>query len=205
MYNSSSLYGNYRTRTFAEIFNEYDKEYFGGSDEYFDSLWQKSKFVTILIKEGNAIPVYPDGKGVFWLLYARYGNSHIASSDENRFLAQLHSIMYEYGPTWERKRKLQQELLRLSLQNAREGNRLISNRAENPSSQPSTVDTDELNFVNSQNVNKNMRSPLEAATLLSAVLDDSITKEFVDKFKPLFLTIVEPEVPLWYETYPEEE
>lgn len=201
----NSLYGNYRTRTFAEIFDDYDSTAYASSEAYFEGLWSSSIFsqelrVTTAANATTQSAYAMNPKLVFALLYANYGNSSIASSDENRFLYQLHSIMFQYGPTWARKLNLQKEIRELSLEDAREGNRTITNLAENPSVAPSTLNTEELNYVNSQNVTKSKRSIADGAALITALLQEDVTQEFISQFRKLFLTVVAPEFPLWYVT-----
>lgn len=141
---------------------------------------------------------------VYYLLYANYGNSVIASSDENRFKYQLFSIMFQYGPTWAKELEIQKEIRALDIESLREGSRNIVNQAANPSTIPSTTDTEELNFVNQQNVSKNKRSIADGYALLLSLLKDDVTESFLNKFKKLFKTIVEPERPLWYITDPQD-
>lgn len=194
MYNSSSLYGNYRTRTFAEIYTVDDEV----SEQIFLNEWNYTPF-------NKPLTSNIDLSLVFYLLYARYGNSHIASSDENRFKYQLYSTIFQYGPAWHKQLQLQAEVQNLTIEQAREGSRTINNIADNPSVAPSTLDTEELQYVNNQTVTKNTRSTADAIALINALLQQDVTEEFISKFKKLFLTIVEPECPLWYTTYPEEE
>ena len=79
---TNSLYGNYRTRKFTDIYDNVD-----------DFLQDYSD---------NGLPMLVDNKDMttlFYLLYARYGNSSIASSDENQFKYKLFSLVFQYGPT----------------------------------------------------------------------------------------------------------
>lgn len=138
---------------------------------------------------------------IYYLLASRYGNSTIASSDENRFKWQLCATIFQYGPTWAQELEIQKTIRNTELETFREGNRQITNQAENPSTVPSTVDTEELNYVNNQNVSKTKRSLADAAALKLSLLKDDVTEEFLAKFKTLFLKIVQPERPLWYVTY----
>ena len=46
----------------------------------------------------------------FFLLFAKYGNNPIAGDDVGQFKMQIFSIMFSYGPTWERKQKIQEDL-----------------------------------------------------------------------------------------------
>lgn len=53
---------------------------------------------------------------LFYLLYARYGNNPIANYDEEQFKYKIFSIIFQYGPTWEKKLSLQYTLRGLELQ-----------------------------------------------------------------------------------------
>ena len=52
---------------------------------------------------------------LFYLLYARYGNNPIANLDETQFKYKLFSVVFQYGPTWEKKLSLQATLRDLTL------------------------------------------------------------------------------------------
>lgn len=182
-YNGSSLYGNYRTRTFSQVFEEYSK---------FNEEWNRTIFST----EIETLPI----ELIFYLLYSRYGNSSIASSDENQFKYRLFSIMFQYGPTWKRELEIQKKVRALTEDELREGTRNTVNNAANPSTAPSTVDTEELPYVNQQNVSKVKRSKVDGYALVLSLLKDDVTEEFIRRFQKLFLNIVEPERPLWYAT-----
>lgn len=182
-YNGSSLYGNYRTRTFSQVFEEYSN---------FNEEWNRTVFST----EIETLPI----ELIFYLLYSRYGNSSIASSDENQFKYKLFSIMFQYGPTWKRELEIQKKVRALTEDELREGTRSTVNNAANPSTAPSTVDTEELPYVNQQNVSKVKRSKVDGYALVLSLLKDDVTEEFIRRFQKLFLNIVEPERPLWYVT-----
>lgn len=138
---------------------------------------------------------------VYYLLAARYANSNIASSDEERFKWNLFSTMFQYGPTWVKKLELQKEIRNTDIAEFQKGTRTITNQAANPATAPSTRDTEELSYVNNQNVNKTTRSIADAYALVLALLEEDVTEEFIKRFQKLFLTIVQPERPLWYVTY----
>lgn len=186
--NGSSLYGNYRTRTFSEIFED---------AATFTNEWKTTEFS----KNIETIPT----DLIFYLLYSRYGNSCIAASDENRFKYQLYSIIFQYGPTWNKELSVQKEIRALTIDQFQEGTRNTVNNAMNPSTAPSTVDTEELPYVSQQNVSKVKRSKADGYALMLSLLKTDVTEDFMRRFQKLFLTIVEPELPLWYETYPQED
>lgn len=183
-----SLYGNYRTRTFADIFPSADD---------FTAEWNSTIFATNLETINTDL--------IFTLLYSRYGNNHIAASDENRFKYNVFSIIFQYGPTWQKELEEQKKIRALSVDDLREGSRNIVNSALNPSGPPSTQNTEELPYVNNQNVSKTKRSIADGYAVLFSLLKEDVSEAFLERFKKLFLTIIEPEKALWYVTYPEEE
>ena len=181
--NGSSLYGNFRTRTFADIyttFEDFNKDY-----------------------TSNGIPSSLSAvnlKTLYYLLYARYGNSNIASSDENQFKYKVFSTIFMYGPAWQKRLEIQKNLMDLDEEDIIKGTTAIHNNALNPSTAPSTQSLEELNYISSQNTTKYKKSKIEGYATLYALIETDVTEEFIGKFKKLFITIVEPDLPLWYAT-----
>ena len=138
---------------------------------------------------------------VYYLLLARYSNSVIASSDENRFKYQLFSMMFQYGPAWNKELEIQKEIRETSIEDFQLGSTNIVNAAENPSVEPSTQYLKELPYINHQNVSKTQRSKADAYALVLSLLKEDVTETFISRFQKLFLKIVQPERPLWYITY----
>lgn len=52
---------------------------------------------------------------LYYLLYARYGNTPIANYDEEQFKYKIFSVVFQYGPTWEKKLSIQETLRGLQL------------------------------------------------------------------------------------------
>lgn len=180
-YNGSSLYGNFRTRTFADIFTEFETF----KEDYTNC------GIPVTLNDTNLTTLY-------YLLYARYGNSNIASSDETQFKYKVFSTIFMYGPAWQKRLDIQQKLVDLSDEEMVKGTTAIHNSALNPSTSPSTQSLEELNYINSQNTTKYKKSKIEGYATLYALIETDVTEEFIGKFKKLFITIVEPELPLWY-------
>lgn len=181
--NGSSLYGNFRTRTFVEIWN--NEEAF--ANDY----------------NNNGIPVSISAvslKTLFYLLYARYGNSNIASSDENQFKYKVFSTIFMYAPAWEKRLDIQKKLRELSDEEIMKGSTAIYNSALNPSTAPSTAALEELPYINQQNATKYKKAKMDAYATLYALIETDVTEELIGKFKKLFITIVEPDRALWYKT-----
>ena len=80
------------------------------------------------------------------------------------------------------------------------GTKQINNHSYNPSTAPSTDTLDELPTINEQTSTKYKKSKMDAYANLMALLEKDVTEEFMNKFKKLFLIIVEPQLPLWYLT-----
>ena len=179
----NSLYGNYRTRKFTDIFPNVDT------------------FITGYTNNGITTTISQDSaKTLYYLLYSKYGNSHIANSDENQFQYKVWSTIYMYGPTWEKRIEIQKNLREMSEDDLVKGSKQILNHSYNPSTTPSTSTLEELITINEQNTSNYKRGKIDAYSFLWDLLDTDVTNEFISKFSSLFLIIVEPQLPLWYVT-----
>ena len=191
--NGTSLYGNYRTRIFSDIFNSEDK---------FLEEWNKTPFSTATAKETN---FQENFNLIFYLLYSRYGNSSVASSDENQFKYKLFGMIFQYGPAWAKELQIQKELRALNVEEFQLGTKNIVNNASNPSTAPSTSTLEELHYNNQQNTSTTKRSIADGYALMLSLLKEDVTETLIKRFQKLFLTIVAPELPLWYADYPQED
>lgn len=188
------LYGNYRTRSFNNVYESIGD--FLNDFEFYSSIGLNPN----LLKSESI-------NTIFYLLCAKYGNSHIANSDENQFKLKLFSTIFQYAPYWEKKLDVQSKLRGLTEEQLLEGAKQINNHSYNPSTAPTTDTLDELPTINEQTSTKFKKSRLDGYGLLLDLLERDVTEEFINKFKKLFLVIVEPQLPLWYvtETNPQEE
>lgn len=177
-----SLYGNYRQLKFTDVYSS--------AEDFLNDY--KNVGIPAIIQETNANTLY-------YLLYARFGNDIIASSDLNRFKYSLFSIIWQYGPTWEKKLDIQDKLRNFTEEEILTGSRQIYNTASHPATEPGTDTDEELPFIDNQNTSKARRGKLEAYDMLYHLLVTDVTTEFLNRFQKLFLTIVEPELPLYYE------
>lgn len=185
----NTLYGNYRTRTFNDIYDNIDKF--------------KDDFT--LYSEVGLNPEFNSEKTVdtlFYLLSGKYGNSHIANSDENQFRLKLFSYVFQFAPYWEKSLEIQKKLRGLTEAEVLAGSKQLTNHAYNPSTEPSgpNVVNGEITSVNEQHNSKFTKGKVSAYGELFYLLRSDVTEEFLDKFKRLFIYIVEPEFPLWYTT-----
>ena len=187
-----TLYGSYRTKKFGDVWstpNDFLVDYRGiGVPTTIPSDVQNGS------DQGTMYNLY-------YLLYSRYGNDVIASSDLQRFKMRLFTIVWQYGPNWAKNLEIQSKLRKLTDDEITQGSVQIYNQADNPSTDPSTDTSEYLQYIKAQNTAINKKGKLEGYALLDSLLKRDVTQEFLNRFKPLFKTVVEPEELLLYEDY----
>ena len=95
---SREMIPQYDTKIFTDIWDEVDEFIY----DY------KHVGIPTTISDSNATTLY-------YLLFARYGNNPIANYDENQFKYKVMSIIFQYGPTWEKRLSVQNTLRGLQL------------------------------------------------------------------------------------------
>lgn len=181
----------YDTKLFTEVWEDKDEflsDYSGATQVG----------IPAIISNTNATTLY-------YLLYAKYGNNPIANRDINQFKYKVFSIIFEYGPTWEKRLDIQGKLRALTEEDIIKGAKAIYNSALNPSTAPGTGTLEELEYINAQNTTNYKKSKMEAYAQLWELLNTDVTSAFVNKFKICFKQFVRPERPLLYVTDVEED
>lgn len=184
-----TLYGTYRTKKFSDVWST--------AQDFIDDY--NSIGIPTTIPASSGVGTQGSVAVLYYLLYSRYGNSVVASSDPTRFKYDLFSIVWQYGPNWVRELRLQDTLRNLSEEDIERGSVQVYNTASNPSTDPSNSTEEYLQYINNQNVTKSKKGKLEGYMMLESLLKKDVTEEFINRFKRLFLTVVEPELPLLYE------
>lgn len=182
-----SYYGNFRTRTFSEIFPD---------------VTEFSTFYTTCGVPQNLLT----GTGytnfgistIYWLLISNFANDHIKSSDENRFKLKLMSIIFEAGPQWQRAMKLQADIMGMTDSELLVGSKAIYNHAMHPDTTPSTGQLTELEYIDDQNTTNYRKDKILALVNAIDVLDTQICERFINRFRKLFINVVYPDYPLLY-------
>lgn len=177
---ANSYYGGYRTRTFSEIYDDVN-EFVLDYNTVFPSTMKDADLRTL-----------------YYLLVARYANSHIANTDENQFKFKMAATIFQYGPTWARKLEMQATLRDMPESELLLGSKAIYNHSNNPSTAPSTDSLEELITIDDQNTTTYKKSKLEAYSMLWNMLVSDVTGAFLNKFKTLFIVITQPDWPLLY-------
>lgn len=137
---------------------------------------------------------------LFYLLYAKFGNSPIANLDENQFKYKLFSVIFMYGPAWEKRLDIQDKVRQLSADDLLQGAKAVHNHAYNPGTEPSTGDLEELNYINDQNTTNYKKSKMDAYGQLWSLIATDVTEEFLARFNDCFKKFVKPANPLIYVT-----
>lgn len=137
-------------------------------------------------------------KVLYYLLFAKYGNSPIANWDETQFKIKLQSIIWQYGPTWETKLDIQDKLRNLDEDDLLKGTAAIYNHAMNPgelNSETIADDITQLKYIDNQNTTNYKKSKMDAYTQLWEVLVTDVTESFINRFKNLFQIVAVPNFP----------
>ena len=139
---------------------------------------------------------------IYYSLMARYGNNPIANLDVEQFKTKLQAVLWQYGPSWEKRLEIQEKLRNLSDIDILEGAQAIYNHASNPGEleAETTVDLPELKYIDNQNTTNYKKSKMDAYTQLWDLLVSDVTNEFLNKFRPLFKQFVRPERQYIYES-----
>lgn len=172
----------YSTKKFTEIFPNYGTF--------------KTAYLALPLTLNCAITI-DNLEVLYYLLYARYGNSPIANYDENMFKYKLFGIIWQYGPTWQKRLGIQSILRDLEEPEILAGSKAIYNHAFNPGEiaaegASSTTNQPELQYVNDQNVTNYTKSKMDAYMQLWDLLDTDVTTEFINRFAKLFKQFVKP-------------
>lgn len=144
--------------------------------------------------EGGSYVTDEDLKLIWLLLIGRFADSTIKPFNTyGAFQVRFMSRVWQHAPAWKKNLDIQNKLRSLSLEDGSEiykGSSAIYNTALNPSTTPGTDTDTELNFINSQNTTKYKKSKLEGLAILSDLLKNDVTEQFLRRFDDFFKTII---------------
>ena len=94
----------------VEMFPQYDTK-------LMTEVWSKaSDFLTDYQNAGIPTTISnQNATTLYYLLYAKYGNTPIANYDETQWKYKMFSIIFQYGPTWEKRLDIQTTLRGLQI------------------------------------------------------------------------------------------
>lgn len=219
----------YDTNLFCEIWDSSDSFL----ADYNNTGTEFTNQVPTTISQENALMTY-------LLLFSRYGNNPIANYDVNQFKNKIFTIIWQYGPAWEKRLSMQEDIRNLTLQEITQGTKTdwssegsqsqnnsgtdttINNHAYNPSTAPTTQSTNELDYIDQQQVAKGSntstisgtdsqttgqvvtKSKMDAYAQLWDLVATDVTNDYIAKFKNCFKQFVAPERRMIYVTEDEE-
>ena len=166
-----------QTKTFNQVWKNYD---------LFKADYDVSPFAGIITPNNLEI--------LYYLLYAKFGNSFITNLDDKQWKFKVFSTIWKYGPAWEKKIDIQAELKKLDIKSEDflQGAKAIYNKALNPETDPSTSALTELTYINEQSTANYKKSKMDALTQLWDLIATDVTENFLEKFDPLFKKIWNP-------------
>lgn len=165
-----------RTLRFGEVYNNVDDFYTDYTTMGIPTTITKTNLETL-----------------FFLLYAKYGNSHFANRDLVQSKLKIFSTIFKYGPTWEKKLAIQADIRALTLDDLQEGAKQIVNHANNPNTAPSTTALEELEFIDEQHQTNYKRNKIDAYNSLWSMLATDVTEEFLNRFRNIFQLVTDEE------------
>ena len=219
----------YDTNLFCEIWDSSDSFL----ADYNNTGTEFTNQVPPVISQQNALMTY-------LLLFSRYGNNPIANYDVKQFKNKIFTIIWQYGPAWEKRLSMQEDIRNLTLQEITQGTKTdwssegsqsqnnsgtdttINNHAFNPSTAPTTQTTNELDYIDQQQVAKGSKtstisgtdsqttgqvvtkSKMDAYAQLWDLVATDVTNDYIAKFKNCFKQFVAPERNMIYVTEDEE-
>lgn len=191
------------------MYKAYEGTYYGNNYTNTSTFLEIYPDVDTFLKDYHAVelPVTISDDNLrilYYVLVGRRGNDNIMSSVRGQFKYRLFTLIWEYGPYWEKQLEVQTTLRNLSTDEILNGSKQIYNQATNPST-PITADSEghtgsqsrgELNYVNNQNVSLNSRGKVDGLSIFANVLKSDVSNDFFRKFDTLFNAF--PQLPLFY-------
>ena len=193
----------------------YNKSYFQSFDNItFSDLWTTADDFIETYKETGLPQTYNNSDGttgtyvddetlnLIWILMAgRFADSTIKPYNTyGAFKIRFMSRVWQHAPAWKKELDIQNKLRSMSLNDGSEiyeGSKAIYNTAMNPGTQPTE---EELNYINSQNITKYKKSKLEGLAILTDLMKNDVTEQFLRRFDDFFKTIIYSGRTLLYET-----
>lgn len=139
-------------------------------------------------------------KRLFYELSARFTGSNVRYTDEFQFKLRLGSIMSQYGPLYFSNLELVAQAQGTELDQFMTAGKTLMNAAQNNATLPGVGTDQELPYVNSQNVVNTKRAIDIALDAKKSFLRDEFTKQFYTRFNELFISIIYPQMPMWFIT-----
>ena len=123
-------------------------------------------------------------------LIGRYGSSHIRYSTTIQFECMFFTILYEALDRLRVKLRVNKRLRTMEEEEALSGEKVVSNQATNPDTEPSTEDFDELPYINGQTTQKGTIAKVKGLYEWKHSVGGQAYNEFLDGFRSLFRVVL---------------
>lgn len=178
LYDDHSLYETADTMSFDEI-------YPSAEDFLADARMEGISDILAI----SQIDIETTLPAIYYLIWGKYANCHIASNDINRFKFRLFSLIAQYAPSWQKRVDIQNKLRQLSDDQISEGAFQMNNHITG-SGQRVTNTKEELKTIDNQNTSRKVKGTLEKYAELSLLLLTDVTEEFLNRFQSLFRAVI---------------
>lgn len=178
----------YSTESFADRFPDYDT-----FAQKFNASGLNGRLLT-----GTEYAQY-NLETIFTLLATRYWSTHFKSDNSMMAEMRVFRTIWEHGAKWQRDMLLYDKLRNLTDAELQLGTKAVHNHAEHPDTPPVNDSIQPLSFIDSQNVTSYVKSPRDRYMEMLELENSGVTKDFLDKFSPLFVDIMYPSDPVYYE------
>lgn len=171
----------------------------------FSDLWGTSEQFIQAYKETSLPQTYTNSDGtagtyvsdedlqLIWLLMiGRFADSTIKPYNTfGAFQVRFMSRVWQHAPAWKKELEIQNKLRSMSLADGSElyeGSKAIYNSALSPESMKKA--NEELDYITSQNTTKYKKSKLEGLAILTDLMKNDVTEQFLRRFDDFFKTII---------------
>lgn len=168
------------TKRFIDAFPKFKNDTEDSTVKYFLETWQSSPFYTDAFTESDLLDIYNH-------LLAHYYNWHFIYMDDLGIKLNVMHIVHDYYPNTKERLKLAQDIRDLSIEEFSKSGIMIQSSGANP--KIATQMSELIDLVDSQNANFQLKSKEQALKAKFLSLYDDIMKDFIDRFKPLFVKL----------------
>lgn len=127
---------------------------------------------------------------LFYLLIGKYADNPIANASVEIFKQKMFGIIFQYGPTWQKRLDIQDKFRNLTESQILTGTKTVFNHAYNNASLPSAGELSDIPYIDEQQTQATNKAQMSAYNELLSLLETNVTKEFIDRFMVCFNPVV---------------
>lgn len=167
------------SKRFIDAFPKFKREE-GEDVDYFWETWQNSPFLMQELTEDDLKEVYNH-------LLAEYYNWHFIYLDDFGISLNVMHIIHDYYPNTKERLSLVKQIREMSVDEFSKSGINIQSAGANPKIQ--TQMSELIDLVDSQNASFQLKSKEQTLKAKFMSLYDDVMKDFIDRFKPLFVKL----------------